>query len=75
MTSNSLLCGRPFTPFLFHFAKAVPKLSYPPLRYDAARQVSQAFVGGEWRDALDSGIEIVRNTTHTAVTHETLDDK
>jgi hypothetical protein len=75
MTNSGLPENRILTPFLFRFAKVLPNVSYPPLRYDAPRQVSQTLVDGEWRDTLDASIMMVRDSSHTAVVHETTDDK
>jgi hypothetical protein len=63
------------TPFLFRFARPLPEISCPPLRYDSRRQISQAFVDGRWIDAPDADVEIMRGTIHTATVHETTDDK
>jgi hypothetical protein len=62
------------TPFLLRFAKPLPEMSYPALRYDAIRQISQAFVDGHWVDALDADVEIMRESTFTRVRPETHDE-
>jgi hypothetical protein len=61
-------------PFLFRFATPLPEISYPALRYDSLRQVSQAFMSGEWIDAIDADVEVMRESRHTRVRPETHDE-
>lgn len=61
-------------PFLLRFAKPIPELSYPSLRYDPVRQISQVFVDGHWIDAVDADVEAVRESTFTRVRPETHDE-
>lgn len=61
-------------PFLLRYARPLPDISYPPLRYDAARQVSQALIDGKWVDALDSDVDVMKESTITRVRAETHDE-
>lgn len=62
------------TPFLLRFAKPIPEMSYPSLRYDPVRQISQVFLNGHWIDAVDADVEAVRESTFTRVRPETYDE-
>lgn len=61
-------------PFLFRFARPLPEVSYPPLRYDEARQIAQALIEGKWIDALDANVEVMKESTFTRVRPETHDE-
>jgi hypothetical protein len=74
MTNEEKDVGTSTLPFLFRFARPLPEISYPVLRYDAARQVSQAFINGGWIDAVDADVEVMRENRHTRVRPETHDE-
>jgi hypothetical protein len=61
-------------PFLLRFARPLPEVSYPPLRYDEARQIAQALIEGKWIDALDANVEVMKESTFTRVRPETHDE-
>lgn len=62
-------------PFLFRFAERLPESECLLLRYDAARQISQACVSGRWVDAPDVREGWPRGTRFTEVQAETTDDR
>lgn len=74
MTNEESKVKGSVVPFLLRFARLLPEMSYPPLRYDAARQVSQALIDGKWVDALDTDVEVMRESTFTRVRPETHDE-
>jgi hypothetical protein len=74
MTNEELKVEGSVIPFLLRFARPLPEVLYPPLRYDAARRVSQALIDGKWVDALDTDVEIMRESTFTRVRPETHDE-
>lgn len=63
-----------FAPFLFQFAEAIPASAHYSLRYDAQRQISQAFVNGQWIDSVDAPSVLPVSTRETRVPRETTDD-
>jgi hypothetical protein len=62
-------------PFLFRFAQPIPEVPLHPLRYDAARQISQTLIGGRWTDTPDASLELIGATRLTEVKRETTDDE
>jgi hypothetical protein len=53
----------------------MPEVSLRPLRYDAARQISQTLIGGRWIDTPDASLELIGATRLTEVKRETTDDE
>lgn len=74
MKNEEKSAGMSTLPFLFRFATPLPEISYPALRYDLTRQISQAFINGEWIDAADAEVEVMRESRHTRVRPETYDE-
>ncbi|MGA2967481.1 MAG: hypothetical protein ABSD64_14830 [Terriglobales bacterium] len=72
MTTSAL---RENQPFLLRFARPVAEEPSLPLRYDAARQITQVLQNGQWIDAPDSPNETAGATRKTAVGGETTDDE
>ncbi|MGA2260159.1 MAG: hypothetical protein ABSH28_01850 [Acidobacteriota bacterium] len=66
---------RNLIPFLFCFAKPLPDPPSRQLRYDAARQIAQVFIAGEWLDTPDAPDEVIANTKITKIKMETTDDE
>lgn len=62
-------------PFLLRFAEKIPEAPAGSFRFDAPRSVSQAFIDGEWVDALDVRQAAMNGVTKlTEVGKETTDD-
>ncbi len=61
-------------PFLFRFAKVLPEIPLPALRYDEKRQILEVFVQGQWIDAPDADVQFMRESTFTRVRPETHDE-
>jgi hypothetical protein len=74
MKNDEKSAGISALPFLFRFATPLPEILCPLLRYDSIRQLSQAFINGEWIDAVDADIEVMRESRHTRVRPETQDE-
>ena len=66
--------GISMLPFLLRFATPLPEISCPALRYDSTRQVSQAFINGEWIDAVDADVAVMKESRLTRVRPETQDE-
>jgi hypothetical protein len=66
---------RLFLPFVFRFAERLPEVVRSPLRYDSARQISQALVGSKWVDSPDASAGSMPSTRCTKVKAETTDDE
>ena len=62
-------------PFIFGFGQKLPELPRHPLRYDAARQISQVLIHGRWVDGPDASGELMASTRLTKVERETTDDE
>lgn len=61
-------------PFAVRLGQRMPRESGPEIRYDAARELTQVCVDGEWVDAIDARIEVGHVTRKTGVDQETTDD-
>ena len=61
-------------PFVFRFAQPLVDAPRHPLRYDAARQISQVLIDGKWFDTPDASVEPIASTRITKVQSETQDD-
>jgi hypothetical protein len=60
-------------PFISRFATLLPKRSVDRVRYDTARQVSQIYTDGAWRDVL--GVQRTEiGTRMTKQSNESTDD-
>lgn len=73
--SDELVKNNPIIPFLFHFAQQIPTAPQHPLRYDAARQISQVLVHDIWIDSPDAPGEPPGLTRQTRIQAETTDDE
>ena len=62
-------------PFVFGFRQKLPELPSHPLRYDAARQISQVLIDGRWVDGPDASGLLMASTRFTRIERETTDDE
>lgn len=74
MTDESSKVVVPPVPFIFRFAEPLPNCDLYPLRYDAARQISQVLIDGIWQDAPGSHGDLAATTRITETRRETTDD-
>jgi hypothetical protein len=75
MTTDNSETNLLTVPFLYRFAHRMPEVPLRPLRYDAARQISQMLIGGRWIDTPDASLQLIGATRLTEVKRETTDDE